>query len=402
MTIKSHIRQLLMRVLPTLLATGLATASLLACDTPVYRYAMYNWKTAPYQVFFFHNPAETTGDDKKVNRLLADLSVSQQPANVQLIEVDTTDRQSIERLPEAVKASWNHCLKKNNAKNNAKKSGGVHVIFSPWGRELFAGRLDLDTLRAMTESPARKQLGELLAQGKLVAVCLKSKNEADNRLLDKTLKDLAEKIADDGASPQVEVARLDVSASDPQEAWFVRNLMLTEPDLKDYAGQAMLFMAYGRGRSMLPYIGKGITADNLASCVSFLTGACSCEVKADSPGIDLLMRCDWEAAADVMATDDGDAPTRDGQLAYHEFDPSQLSNKQTPEDRKPELKVAKDRADEEQQSDTIRSETPAVLEPSPHSSFAARQTWILGGGLAFVVAVVAVGGLFFMRRNAVP
>ena len=33
----------------------LAAGLVLACDTPVYRYAMYRWEPAPYEVYFFHD-----------------------------------------------------------------------------------------------------------------------------------------------------------------------------------------------------------------------------------------------------------------------------------------------------------------------------------------------------------
>ncbi len=401
MTAKSHICGLATLVLPAAFVAGFLTAAAVACDTPVYRYAMYNWSAAPYQVFFFYNPAEKDADAAEVNRLLLDLSTSVQPANVNLIEVDVTDRESIERLPEEITASWKRCRRQNGT----KPSGGVHVVFSPWGQELFAGKLHLDTVRSMTESPARKRLAELLAQGKLVAVCLIPEQEADDRLLDEAIQNRAQPGAADGESPQVEVARLNVSPGDPRETWFVKNLMLAEPDLDEYAGQPMLFMAYGRGRLMLPYIGKGITADNLASCVSFLTGACSCEVKADNPGVDLLMRCNWEAAAEAMAANDDNAAAGDGQLAYYEFDPSQPTNNQPSQSRKPRRENDTDRPHEEPQSGIQPHETADAVDavdavqPASSGPFASRQTWMLGGGLAVLVVAVLIGGLFVMRRS---
>ncbi len=55
---------------------------------------------------------------------------------------------------------------------------------------------------------------------------------------------------------------------------------------------------------MEPYIGKGITPDNLVEVVSFLAGACSCLVKEQNPGVDLLVKWDWEATADELAKND--------------------------------------------------------------------------------------------------
>ena len=362
---------------------------------------MYNWKTTPYQVFYFHGSEKKDSgakktDDETVNRLLLELSTSESPVNVNLIEVDAHDDKSIERLPEQVRAAWKRCREKSGVHD----SSGIHVIFSPWGRELFAGRLDVDTVRAMIESPARKRLGELLAQGKLVAVCVLGKQEADNQRVEAAVKVLADLAEIDDVKPKVEVASLKVSPSDPQEAWFVKTLMSAEPDLNEYTGQPMLFMSYGRGRAMLPYIGLGITVENLQGCVKFLTGDCSCEVKADNPGIDLLMRSNWEAVADAMAADDDKAPARDGQLTYQEFDPSELSNDHQSESRKPDLENVGTEINQEPSKgieSVVGGEGSVVGE-----SFAARQTWILGGGLAVIVVVMLIGGSFFMKWNARP
>ena len=42
-------------------------------------------------------------------------------------------------------------------------------------------------------------------------------------------------------------------------------------------------------------------------------------------------------------------------------------------------------------------ETESIA-PRPDESFAARQAWYLGGGLAVVVALIAISGFFVMRR----
>ena len=104
----------------------------------------------------------------------------------------------------------------------------------------------------------------------------------------------------------MKIAVVKVSRTDPAEKWLVKMLLAVEPDLNDaeYAKDPMVFAVYGRGRAMPPYVGKGITTENLLDCVTFLAGACSCTVKDRNPGVDLLMRFDWDAAAEVMARDD--------------------------------------------------------------------------------------------------
>ena len=51
----------------------------------------------------------------------------------------------------------------------------------------------------------------------------------------------------------------------------------------------------------LPLIGAGVTAENIHDSAAFLVGACSCEVKEQNPGFDLLLAADW----DVLLSQDG-------------------------------------------------------------------------------------------------
>ena len=63
----------------------------------------------------------------------------------------------------------------------------------------------------------------------------------------------------------------------------------------------MLFVVYGRGRALPPYIGKGIAYQNLVEVTNFVTSACSCTVKDQNPGVDLLMAFDWQSASAAVA-----------------------------------------------------------------------------------------------------
>ncbi len=60
-------------------------------------------------------------------------------------------------------------------------------------------------------------------------------------------------------------------------------------------------MIYGRGRALFSSLGKGIQRDNLIQDVEFITGACSCTVKEQNPGVDLLMSYNWNAVAEALS-----------------------------------------------------------------------------------------------------
>jgi hypothetical protein len=63
----------------------------------------------------------------------------------------------------------------------------------------------------------------------------------------------------------------------------------------------MVFAVFGRGRAFPPYLGKGVTYDNMLDYFAEVTGACSCTVKDQNPGIDLPMLNNWDAVAEAMA-----------------------------------------------------------------------------------------------------
>ncbi len=54
-----------------------------ACNTPVFRYAMYNWPTAPYYLFYFHY-GQIADEDKAINKKIDALQTADTPTNVVL------------------------------------------------------------------------------------------------------------------------------------------------------------------------------------------------------------------------------------------------------------------------------------------------------------------------------
>ncbi len=273
--------------------------------------------------------------------MLKDLSAGRSATvNLMLATIDVAKPRELDQVPAPVRESWKS--KHGSALSN-------YLIWSPWGAEVFAGRLDQAAVREMVDSPVRTRLGELLRQGNaVVLLILASPNEAENQRAQAAAKEVISRgaggkipvagVATDplagsptdppGSKPagdedqprdssRLELAQLAVSRSDPKERWLIRMLLAVEPDLPQFVDEPMIFGVYGRGRAMEPFVGKGITADNLTELMVFLAGACSCQVKDRNPGADLLFHWDWNATADFLAAAD---PGRTGnQPAYQEF-----------------------------------------------------------------------------------
>lgn len=411
------------------LVAGALAADALACRTPVYRYAMFNWPVSPYYVFYLHR-GEAPPDDKALHAKLEAMSRGEggPPVNVTLVTVDASDEKEIEKLPKEVVEAWREA-------DDGKTP--VHLVYSSVGAKLYVGRLDADALGALVDSPARKRLGELFTAGKgIVWIVLEGSDAQANTAAKKTLEGILEECrtgklsspadesdldspaegqAEDAAerkvhpSDMISVGMLTLSRGDKAETWFVRSLLALPPALVDEAegkddgaekakeqesypaNVPLVFAVYGRGRAMEPFAGKHITRDNLADCLLFLAGPCSCMIKAENPGCDLLVRWDWDETATAVQA------KLDEQVAAEEnAEPSVPVGAQPVSSGKSETKPG----NEPQPATVAQSESNAAATPvemvskavaaEDQPDFARRQS------SQFVIILLAGGGVVFL------
>ena len=351
---------LIWRIALAAIACGLPAAGW-ACDTPVYRYALYHWMAAPYHVVYFKQGTPRASDGQ-LARLVGKLGEGDSAANVVLDTFDPA-HDKIEELPEPVQAAW----------KGRKDAAPAYIVLTPQGVELFAGRLESSLLRGMTDSPVRQKLCRQLDGGKAVVfLFVPGKDLAENRRAKNAVEDLIAQpgvvaganggkatgtpvgltagtndaatvcpggggiVSPGGHAGQqdsaaeliaqplpVKLALVEVSRSDPAEAWLIRAMMTIEPDLVGLVDQPMVFAVYGRARVLEPYVGKGITVENLTQLVQFVAGACSCQVKDSNPGLDLLTTWNWNATAQRLAAQEANSPLDPASGGYAEIDANQ-------------------------------------------------------------------------------
>lgn len=265
----------------------LATATAWACQVPVFRYALERWEPGAY---LLKAPKNLVTDP------LANLVVEK--ANVTQIELYYPPK-----LRQAADTPiWSAAM---NAAN-------VRVLLdSPVRQELkqrlLAGQsavwLLLESGDAAKDGAAAKAVEEGLqgAQEKLKlpdgVITQDEANDPSKR------RENADVLQSD-LPLKIEFSTMRVSRDNAEESALIAMLMHLELDLGDYVKEPMVFPIFGRGRAIEPLIGKGIHADNLFEASAYLCGACSCEIKEQNPGIDLLMTADWEpvASKEVMET----------------------------------------------------------------------------------------------------
>lgn len=198
-------------------------------------------------------------------------------------------------------------------------------------RVVWSGKLDAAAVRSLLYSPARAEMARRIAKGDAaVWVLLESGNREEDAaavsLLESELGKMEEELAlprffpGEPADLEVEEERkisfsvLRVSRTDPAERTFVEMLVRSEWDLRKpkYAAQPMAFPVFGRGRALYALVGKGINEANIWRTGRFLTGPCSCEVRASNPGTQLLISVDWEGLATGELTVDDALPPLTG------------------------------------------------------------------------------------------
>jgi len=496
--IRSAMRVAVYGVAAAVLWAACGASPVRACNTPVFRYATYNWPSAPYYVFYLrHGPVPK--EDEAINKSLDGLCRAHPPANVVLAAVDVSNEEEYKKLPDIVKKAY---------QSHAQAQQPLYLVFSPWvlfyawaaepaagpsdkkaetpgerqpaPAALFAGRLDEKQVQAIVDSPVRRQLADLLKEGNAaVLLILTGPDEEANQQAEKAVGEVLAMAAEgkfpvssgddytlqgflpgaseggpgdgwlgsSGASPQqsasgaslrsatshpsdtshppdnLKLAVLKLSRTDPAEKWLVDCLLSVEPDLREtqYAKSPMVFAVFGRGRVMLPLVGKGITTANLADSVRFLAGPCSCSISDQSAGVDLLVRCDWDAVAEALAAKD--PQSAGGPLGYQEFLPNEAgegtearaeagtdaqrwSGAEAPSAGAPQPKAARPplarRSPSQPESQAMTGQAPAESGPplgGVSDSFALEQAWKIGIWLALGAAVVLIAGLVLVARQ---
>lgn len=298
-----------MRLLPcrTIIAvTGVVLgwcAVACACNVPVFRFALERWRADAYRAVVFHRGPLTDAEREMIRPL-----EEQQDRQLANLTVRTVDVNELEAA-----ASEQAIADREFLSHLSNPQFPCLVIQYPAHlripKPVWMGPLEREAIARLADSPVRQELVRRLAEGQTaVWLLLESgdsvKDGAAAELLNEELKNLEQTLElpeltaspDDALAVQlpleVKFSVLRVPRSDAEQA-IVAMLVGSEPDLAERL-DAMVFPVFGRGRALLPLIGAGITAKNIQDAAGFLAGPCSCEVKEQNPGFDLLLAADWD------------------------------------------------------------------------------------------------------------
>ncbi len=297
----------------------IASASLaIACSVPVFRYALEHWRPDSYVAFVFHSGDLTTSEQVVVDSMQPRTADGAPLTNV-IVSVVNIDN---DRNPVTQKM-W---------QEQQTDQLPRMVVQSPpkWGppQTIWQGDFNPDNAAMVMDSPARAQVGKKLIEGESVVWILLEcgQPEVDDSAF-KTLTSELKRLQTELKLPEIEEEDLGdlsvnpdalkiafsavrISRNDPNERALVEMLQRVEPDLMEdeLSGQPMAFPIFGRGRALYALVGKGIAPDVIEDASQFLTGACQCTVKAQNPGVDLIMNVDWEGMVVPTEPLDEDLP----------------------------------------------------------------------------------------------
>jgi hypothetical protein len=280
----------------------------LACQVPVFRFALERWEADSYTIIIVPGTGgKLSAAEEEVTAFLqskgstdsatANLNIRIDPENVGE-DVGATLRLIYpSKLPGSdVPAIWSGALIMKNARALVDSPARRKIVTrllngesATWVLVESGDKGKDDKAASEIEKAFLKAKSELkIPDGVLTVEEAQEVSQADNRDQDDILRS---KIP-----LKIDFSLIQISRDDPAEAIFREMLLHMEDDLGEFTDEPMVFPVFGRGRALEPLIGRGINLENVFEHTSYFCGACSCEIKNQNPGIDLLIAADWETA----------------------------------------------------------------------------------------------------------
>lgn len=303
-----------------------------ACVLPVFRYAIERWTADPYETVVFFRDTIRGGDSTKLADLLE--SSSRTRVHGDLLGFKNNGRRRGTANMDVILVNVNDSLERWVAPIWEEYKGyelPMAVVRYPYesgvNAAVWTGPLKNIPVQPLVQSPIRTELSRRLLGGESgVWILLESDDRRKNRAAEKTLKAGIKKAEAEIELPEIPTEELPgwydpesapalaikfsvlhLSQSDPAEHFFIDQLLKSEEGLSAHDGP-IAFLVYGRGRALFSLKGEDLTVDNMVSASRFLSGPCSCTIKEQNPGVDLLMAIDWDAGITVEYVPEVDLP----------------------------------------------------------------------------------------------
>lgn len=291
------------RALGAIALLALVALTVQACNIPVFRYALERWRPDVSEFVVFHRGQLASDTAAQLDQFKERLSTV--GANAQLVLVDLADEKSVVQPHRQL---WDQL----NLDKQLLQLPYV-LVRLPHARgplNAWHGSLEQALQSALAESPVRSELSKRLLSGdSIVWLMVRSPEEARNERVRKLVNDqcqvlsakiqLPEGIGLPGSELFSEVplflkfSLLEIEANDPREQ-FLLKVFENFQSAAYRQGEPLLIPVFGRGRALEVIPADGVDERLLGDLTAFLCGACSCQVKEQNPGFDLLLSAKWD------------------------------------------------------------------------------------------------------------
>ncbi len=294
------------RPLFAILAFALISSAAYACNIPVFRYALERWQPDVCELIVFHDGPLTAEQQAWIRTFQSQSADKGGDANT-----DVRLSNVAAEIQPALKALW------AGLKHGDRLELPYVVVRSRTGsqrltglKSIWRGPLASAMRSAVVDSPVRKELAKrLLAGDSIVWLMVRSQDDARNNALREMVSEQCEQLSAKIELPDgiglpgselfsdvpltVKFTLLEIDPADPKEQLLVRLFTAYQPDAIA-EGQPLIVPVFGRGRALEVIPADELDARLMEDLTLFLCGACSCQVKEQNPGFDLLLSANWE------------------------------------------------------------------------------------------------------------
>lgn len=281
-----------------------AAGPLLACNIPVFRYALERWQSDNTQIIVVHDSPLAEQEQALIDQWTSRCVEGQGTANA------TVALQDLAR-PDSKYADLLASLEESTQ----GKLSLPHVVLRSAigkGREVNFWHGTLSDSQALQPfaSPVRAELQRRLLEGhSVVWLIVKSSDASQNDNARRVLESQFGPLANTMALPEgiglpgselyadvplvLRFSLLELDPQDPAEG-YLTSLFTGIRKAEFEAGQPLIVPIFGRGRALEVIPASDLSEGLVRDLTHFLSGACSCQVKEQNPGFDLLLEASWD------------------------------------------------------------------------------------------------------------
>ncbi|MEZ5941983.1 MAG: hypothetical protein R3C18_11365 [Planctomycetaceae bacterium] len=276
----------------------------MACNIPVFRYALERWRSDNLKMVVVYRGSLSEQDRGLVEAIEQKSLYSGGNANVVVVPIDVAGDERPKEFENLVAAA-SPSLKDPQAILVGSSASGTQIV-------LWQGSLEQSLDAWIYESTARTELVKRLQSGQAaVWVLISGKTPEETESTEKMLKAELSRLSEEVPFPDgigepgselysevpltMEFSLITVSRDDATERFLTQLASRLAPE--EYAaGHPIAIPVFGRGRALEVIPAERLTPLLVNDLCYYLSGACSCQVKEQNPGFDLLTSTNWETA----------------------------------------------------------------------------------------------------------